>query len=229
MGADQFKMFLIPPLLPSCSPPTLLLLLPLLVTSTTLGCTKRDSCKEPEHYCYQGACLTSGEYMQVKFALGTSCTTMEDCPEACRTALNPPTCGPFLRSRRTPLTHRPAASECENDDQCGEEEQCFPRLGSTQCLSPQQYMKLQFEIGKPCSSEDDCPEACWTSAGTCGPFLRLRMGTSSPETGSDMDKIPQKSGRSFKIPQKGTRSFRMDTKSPETGTDMDKIPQGTNS
>merc|ERR1711997_292720 len=53
MGADQFKMFPIPPLLPSCSPPTLLLLLPLLVTSTTLGCTKWDSCKEPEHYCYQ--------------------------------------------------------------------------------------------------------------------------------------------------------------------------------
>ena len=24
---------------------------------------------------------------------GTSCTTMEDCPEACRTALDPPTCG----------------------------------------------------------------------------------------------------------------------------------------
>ena len=76
-----------------------------------------------------------------------------------------------------------------------------------------------LEYSKPCLQDENIlNHAC-----------RLRMGTSSPETGSDMDKIPQKSGRSFKIPQKGTRSFRMGTKSPETGTDMDKIPQGTNS
>merc|ERR1712212_44728 len=192
MGADQFKMLPVPSSFPPGSSPTLLLfLLPILVTSSTPGCTKWDSCEEPEHYCYQGACLTSGEYMQVKFALGTSCTKMEDCPEACRTALDPPTCGPFLRNRRTPLTQRPASPECSNNKQCGGEKQCFPRLGSTQCLTPKQFMKLQFDIGKACSSEDDCPEACWSSAGTCGPYLRLRMATKSPETGTDMDKIPQ--------------------------------------
>ena len=36
-----------------------------------------------------------------------------------------------------------------------------------------------FSPGKPCSSEDDCPEACWSSAGTCGPFLRWTL-LSSP-------------------------------------------------
>merc|ERR1712227_64122 len=168
-----------------------ILLLPLLLSSA-LGCTNWDSCEKPEHYCYQGACLTSGEYMQVKFALGTSCSTMEDCPEACNTGLDPPTCGPFLRNRRTPLAERPAAPECNNSAQCGGEgEQCFPRLGSTQCLTPKQFMELQFDIGKACSTDEDCPEACWTSAGTCGPYLRLRMATKSPETRTDMDKIPQ--------------------------------------
>merc|ERR1711936_678211 len=54
MGADQFKM--LPSLPYSSSSPAQsmsLLLLPLLVISSTLGCTKWDSCEEKEHYCYQ--------------------------------------------------------------------------------------------------------------------------------------------------------------------------------
>ena len=54
--ADQFKMLPMFSLFPNSSPPPLLLLLlPLLVTSSALGCTKWDSCEEPEHYCYQVA------------------------------------------------------------------------------------------------------------------------------------------------------------------------------
>merc|ERR1712083_593614 len=80
MGADQFKMLPSLPHISSSSSPAQgmsLLLLHFLAISSTLGCTKWDSCEEKEHYCYQGACLTSGEYMKVKFALGTNCTSME--------------------------------------------------------------------------------------------------------------------------------------------------------
>ena len=50
--ADQFKMLPVPSLFP---PILLFLLLPILVTPSTPGCTKWDSCEEPEHYCYQVA------------------------------------------------------------------------------------------------------------------------------------------------------------------------------
>ena len=29
--------------------------------------------------------------------------------------------------------------------------------------------------GKACSSEEECPEACWSAAGTCGPYLRYSV------------------------------------------------------
>ena len=43
------------------------------------------------------------------------------------------------------------------------------------CLGKRANNNELLLAGKPCSSEDDCPEACWTSAGTCGPFLRCGL------------------------------------------------------
>merc|ERR1712080_423309 len=115
----------------------------------------------------------------------------EDCPEMCRTTLSPPTCGPSTRSGRIPFP-APASPDCSTDQDCQQEEQqCFPRQGTNQCIEPTEYMKLEFDTGAPCSSEADCPEACWNS-GVCGPYLIRRMGTKSPETGGPMDTIPPK-------------------------------------
>ena len=40
--------------------------------------------------------------------------------------------GPFLRNLRTPMQQKPAAPECNKDDQCAGGKQCFPRYSDVQ-------------------------------------------------------------------------------------------------
>merc|ERR1719431_1041694 len=193
------------------------------------GCTTWDSCGGEGQYCFQGSCLTTQEFMVIRFKLGSPCTVNEDCPEVCRTSLSPPTCGPLLGRRRTPAI--PKAPECDADAQCQGEEQCFPRGGTRECLTTATFMHLQFALGSPCTSRAGCPEDCWASTGTCGPYLRRRMGDVSPENGSDMDKIPQKGARraghrapGHRAPghrAPGHRALGLADTPEETGTDFD--------
>merc|ERR1711962_119524 len=133
-------------------------------------CSSWKSCPGQDVYCFVDKCLTAQQFMEERFALGTSCTAVEDCPELCRTSLSKPTCGPYTRSGRIPVQNI-AEPECSTDSDCqGKGEQCFPRQMSTQCLTPQYYAELEFAIGRVCSTDEDCPESCWKT-GTCGPYL----------------------------------------------------------
>merc|ERR1711892_32724 len=65
-------------------------------------------------------------------------------------------------------------SGCQGFGTCPADENCYKNL----CLDAREIMKLAFEIGKPCTEDADCPEACMTGLNepVCGPYLRsLRL------------------------------------------------------
>merc|ERR1712203_845053 len=76
-----------------------------------------------------------------------------------------------------------AGAACQGDHDCDlqREESCYKNI----CLNATQIMQLAFQIGKPCESDSDCPEACMSghlTPAVCGPYLRiLRLpGASHP-------------------------------------------------
>ena len=88
------------------------------------------------------------------------------------TGLDPPECGPFLRTLRVPgESHQP---ECKSRDDCKENEDCMERPRGNKCMTAEQFMEEEFLLGHECKSNEDCPEACFTSQDipACGPFLR---------------------------------------------------------
>jgi len=64
---------------------------------------------------------------------------------------------------------------CKSDSECrGANQACFDLNGLGKCATYREYMTEYFAIGRECTSDGDCPEACYTgrTKPTCGPYLR---------------------------------------------------------